>query len=131
MKKLILVAMVFGLVGVLSAGDQCCSSKEAKAGMEKAQAAACEVEEGQACTAVKVETAKCGMCADAIETAAKKVDGVTVANVDLEKGVAHVHYADASVDVKDVEMAIAAAGYDANDTKRDKKAYADLPKCCK
>ena len=29
-----------------------------------------------------------------------------------------------------IEKAIAAAGYDANETKRDKKAYARLPKCC-
>ncbi len=51
--------------------------------------------------------------------------------VDEKKKVARVTYLPAQTDLSKMELAVARVGYDANDTKADVKAYADLPGCCK
>ena len=91
---------------------------------------ACELTDGQTCTAIALPTAQCSMCEKTITTALEGVDGVTMAKVDAETKMAHVHYASADVKVTDLEKAIAAVGYDANDTKRDEKTHVTLPQCC-
>lgn len=109
------------------AGDH---KDHAHAKMEKAEKMTCELEEGQSCTAISLPTAQCSMCEKSISTALKEVDGVTLAKVDAKAKSAHVHYTSADVKVADLEKAIAAVGYDANDTKRDEEAHAKLPACC-
>ena len=50
--------------------------------------------------------------------------------VDTEKKVGHVIYKAGVVNLAVIEGAIAALGYDANETKADPDAYAELPGCC-
>ncbi|HEY4613259.1 MAG TPA: heavy-metal-associated domain-containing protein [Bacteroidota bacterium] len=80
---------------------------------------------------IKVETAVCGDCGSTITDALKKVEGVQEASVDNEKKTATVQFLPAKVDLKRLETAIADAGYNANDTKRNPEAYEKLEECCK
>ena len=90
----------------------------------------CELKDGQACTAISIPTAQCSMCEKTITTALEAVDGVSLAKVDAKIHNAHVHYASADIKIADLEKAIAAVGYDANDLKRDETVHAKLPQCC-
>jgi len=80
--------------------------------------------------AIKIPTAACEMCAETITKAVKTVDGVKEAAVDLEKKIVHVKYLLGKAKKADLEQAVAKSGYDANETKRDQKAYENLPACC-
>jgi copper chaperone CopZ len=81
-------------------------------------------------TEISVPTAQCSMCAKTIKSAVKDVKGVYAADVDVEDKVASVRYDDKKTDVGTLENAIAEAGYDANDVKRNETAHAKLPACC-
>ncbi|MBI3587514.1 MAG: heavy-metal-associated domain-containing protein [Ignavibacteriales bacterium] len=81
--------------------------------------------------AIKVESAVCNSCANTIEKALKKVGGVKSAKVDIDKKVATVKYVATKANLSQLETAIANAGYDANDTTRNKAAYDKLDACCK
>ena len=80
---------------------------------------------------IKVPTAQCMMCANNIDEALKKVDGVTEVNVDMDVKVVSVTYDATRTDTATMERAIAAAGYQANQAPADSTAYASLPGCCK
>ena len=84
-----------------------------------------------ATAAIEVKGAKCQMCADKITGAVLDLKGVHSAEVDLKEKVATVKYDPATVTVAKLERAISAVGYDANSTRRDKKAYGKLCPCCK
>lgn len=90
----------------------------------------CELKEGEAHTKINLPTIQCGMCVKTVTKALNAVEGVNMAMVDLEQKSAHIHYADTKVKITNLENAVSAAGYDANETKRDEKAHAKLPKCC-
>lgn len=79
---------------------------------------------------IALNTMQCGMCKNTIESGVAEVKGVVKVEVDSEKKVGHVTYKAAVVDLAVIEKAIAALGYDANDTKADPDAYAALPGCC-
>ncbi|MBC8322076.1 MAG: cation transporter [Candidatus Marinimicrobia bacterium] len=79
---------------------------------------------------IQLATMQCGMCKQTIESGVAEVDGVVKVEVDTEKKVGHVTYKAGVVDIAAIEKAIAALGYDANDTKADPDAYAALPGCC-
>ena len=80
---------------------------------------------------INVPTAQCMMCANNIDKALKKVDGVTEVNVDMDVKVVSVTYDATRTDVATLEQAIAGAGYQANQAPADSTAYASLPDCCK
>ena len=82
-------------------------------------------------TIIKVPTIVCGSCVTTVTNALKKVDGVKTAKVDLKKKTATVTYASTKVTVDKLENAIAQAGYDANNVKRNPEAYEKLDACCK
>ena len=82
-------------------------------------------------TFIEVKTVRCQMCVNAITNALQKVDGVESADVDLETQIAKVTYHPANVSLAMMEKAIASVGYDANKTKRNRKAYNRLCPCCK
>jgi copper chaperone CopZ len=90
----------------------------------------CELKDGEAHASIQLSTIQCGMCVKTVTKALNSVEGVNMAKVDLEQKSAHVHFADKELKVANLENAISAAGYDANDTKRNEKAHAKLPKCC-
>jgi periplasmic mercuric ion binding protein len=111
--KYILVLLLFA-VTVISCGKQ----QEQKDAIQQGHAM------------ISVPTIQCQMCVETIQTAVKKVEGVTSVNVDLKEKMAHVNFDAAKTSQEKIEKAIAAAGYDANNIKRDEAAYAKLPACC-
>jgi len=80
---------------------------------------------------IRVDNMVCDMCVNTIEAALKKVGGVQEVKADKDKKVVTVRYEAGRVDVKGLEKAVSASGYNANDTPADPKAHADLPDCCK
>ena len=59
------------------------------------------------------------------------VDGVKSVEVDLEAKTAKVTFAAKVTNVPALELAVANAGYAANDKKADPEAYEKLAECCK
>ncbi len=51
--------------------------------------------------------------------------------VDKDKKIAHIEFDKSKTNLSKIEDAITAAGYDANDKKKDMKAYENLDDCCK
>ena len=94
--------------------------------------AGCQKSQPPLATAIiQAPTMLCGMCARTIEKAVKSVEGVAEVSVDVEKKQVEIKYASLGMQIDRLESAITAAGYDANDKKRDPEAYERLPACCK
>lgn len=72
----------------------------------------------------------CTMCKARIETAAKKVVGVSTAVWDVNSNVIHLNFDPAKTDQKKISKAIAAAGHDTALDKAQDKTYNGLPGCC-
>ncbi len=81
--------------------------------------------------AINVPTIQCNSCASNIEKALQGLEGVKSAKVNLGKKIAAVNFDEGKLKLADLENAIAAAGYDANETKREAAAYDKLDACCK
>lgn len=80
---------------------------------------------------IKIKTsAQCEKCKPTIEKAVKKLSGIEKINLNLETKDAEVKYDADEVSSDKIKKAINLAGYDADDTKADPKAYRKLPKCC-
>jgi copper chaperone CopZ len=88
-----------------------------------------QVQKGHAM--IMLPTMQCDTCAETIKSAVEKVQGVRSVSVDIKNKMAHVNFDPAKTSQEKIEKAVAAAGYDANKMKRDEKAYAKLPMCCK
>lgn len=82
-------------------------------------------------TTVKANTMVCGSCAKTIQKAIYQVEGVKEVNIDLTGKLVEVRYLPKQTNLQTIEMAIADAGYDANDRKRNADAYEKLDACCK
>ncbi|MBX3044620.1 MAG: heavy-metal-associated domain-containing protein [Candidatus Kapabacteria bacterium] len=81
---------------------------------------------------IEIKTsAICEHCKENIEKALNKVAGVEKSNLDLDTKVATVKYDSTRTNVDELRNAISKAGYNADDVKRDGRAYKRLPKCCK
>jgi len=80
---------------------------------------------------IALNTIQCGMCTDKIASGLGKLDGVVKVDVDLEKKIGKVVYKAGVIDLGVIEKAIAAIGYDANNTPAEPKAYSGLDMCCK
>jgi len=80
---------------------------------------------------IVLNTIQCGMCTDKIASGLGKLEGVVKVDVDLEKKIGKVVYKAGVIDLGVIEKAIAAIGYDANDTPAEPKAYSGLDMCCK
>ena len=80
---------------------------------------------------INVPTIQCNSCAKNVEKALQSLDGVKSTKVNLGTKVAAVSFDEGKLQLADLEKAIAAAGYDANETKRDATAYNALDACCK
>ncbi|MBN1997314.1 heavy-metal-associated domain-containing protein [candidate division KSB1 bacterium] len=123
-----IAGMLFILAIVVYAGDD--KDHGRIVNHDRLNGAVCELEQGQACENISVPTAQCRMCTAAIEKALKSAKGVEKADFDLEKKSAHIHYSVQTINLEQLEQAITAAGYDANDKKRDETAHNSLPGCC-
>ena len=73
----------------------------------------------------------CGMCKTRIETAAKDIDGVTLADWNVETKKMHLHFDASKTSLDAIGKAIAAVGHDNNLHKADDKVYDALHGCCK
>lgn len=82
-------------------------------------------------TTISVSSIMCEMCVTTITDALNKVDGVNNVDVNLAGKVAVVKFNPSKVDMKGLEKVILNAGYDANETPRNREAYENLPECCK
>jgi len=80
---------------------------------------------------INLPTMQCATCKKNIETALKKVDGVTDANVVVKEKIVNVNFDKSKTNLDKIETAITAAGYDANGKKKDEAAYEKLADCCK
>ena len=79
---------------------------------------------------IKLPTLQCGMCEETIESKMKEMKGIKSFDVDLEKLSATVEYDSDVLTTTKIEKAIAAIGYDANDTRANRSAQRKLDKCC-
>lgn len=98
----------------------------------------CGEKKNQQATSVNLETITistssimCGMCVSTIEKTVSSVDGVKKVEVDLEKKTTTVKFDKSKLDIAAIEKSISNAGYDANETPRNREAYDGLPGCCK
>ena len=82
-------------------------------------------------TVISVPSIVCGSCVKKVTKALQKVDGVSDVKVDLDTKTATVKFDNTKTTISDLENAITAAGYDANDKAADAVAYDKLDKCCK
>lgn len=81
---------------------------------------------------VKILTsAQCDMCKDRIEKSVNKLSGIISADLDYETKYLTVEYNSEETEVDDIRKAVNRAGYDADSTKAEMRAYNKLPKCCK
>ncbi len=80
---------------------------------------------------IALNTIQCGMCTDKIASGLGKLEGVVKVDVDLEKRIGKVVYKAGVINLEVIEKAIAAIGYDANNTPAEPKAYSELDMCCK
>lgn len=79
---------------------------------------------------ISVPTILCETCVQTVESAVKKVVGVMSVTVDMQRKIAHVNFDVKKTNQDKIETAIAAAGYDANNIKREEEAHGKLLKCC-
>ena len=80
---------------------------------------------------IALNTIQCGMCTDKIASGLGKLEGVVKIDVNLEKKIGKVVYKAGVINLGVIEKAIAAIGYDANNTPAEPKAYSELDMCCK
>lgn len=73
----------------------------------------------------------CEMCKARIEKAAKSVDGVSVADWNVETKMLALTFDDSKTDVNKVQEAIAKVGHDTDMHKATDEAYNKVSGCCK
>lgn len=72
----------------------------------------------------------CETCKKTIEKAAQSLEGVNVADWNIETKQIHVSFNKDKTSLDKIHKAIAAAGYDTDKEKASKEAYENLPSCC-
>ncbi len=81
---------------------------------------------------IKIKTtAQCSMCKERIETALAFEKGVKSSSLDIETKVLTVVYKYSKTNPEKIRIAVTKLGYDADDMKKNEKAYSALPGCCK
>jgi cation transport ATPase len=73
----------------------------------------------------------CGSCKERIEEAVYKMKGVKSASWNKNTKLLYITYNSTKNSTKDLQLAIAAVGHDANNTKASDSVYEALPSCCK
>jgi copper ion binding protein len=128
MKSIILFTLLFTMIAFGGDEKQGHSNKKSDLNAKQQSEEMTQKKNGHAM--ISLPTIQCNNCVKTIESAVKKLDGVESVKIDLEKKMAHVNFDPEKLEQKDIEKAITAAGYDANNVKRDEKAHNDLPSCC-
>lgn len=134
MKKIILLMMVIG--GFVFTACNSGSSNKQQADKQQTETQNMEMDHSTM-NAAEGEHAMlnvdglCEMCKQRIETVAKNVKGVTVADWNIEKKVLHVNFDPNVTNIDAISKAIADSGYDTDKYKASQTAYDALPSCCK
>lgn len=76
-------------------------------------------------------SAECNSCKKRIEEKLNYTKGVKFAELDVPSKVLTVKFKTDQISEADLKKVVAELGYDIDEVKADKKAYDDLPKCCK
>jgi len=76
-------------------------------------------------------SAVCGMCKERLETGLSFEKGVKSVTLDMRTRVMEIVYNPVKTTPEKLRMTISKLGYDADTIQADKKAYANLPACCK
>ena len=79
---------------------------------------------------IALPTLQCGMCKKTIESKVGGTEGISAITVNVDEKTASVTFDKDVISLEQVENAISKAGYDANETKADKKAQKKLHGCC-
>ena len=80
---------------------------------------------------VEIKTsAICGMCKTTIEKDLAFEKGVKSAELDLDTKILTVEFNAKKTTADKIRTRVTKVGYNADDKKRDPKAYAKLPACC-
>jgi copper chaperone CopZ len=91
-----------------------------------------QTEKGDDIKTVKIKTtAQCGQCKERIEKSLAYEKGVKSSVLDLETKVLTIVYNSKKTTDAKLKSAVAKTGYDADEVKKDVKAYKNLPACCK
>ncbi|GAF05263.1 efflux RND transporter periplasmic adaptor subunit [Saccharicrinis fermentans] len=72
----------------------------------------------------------CDLCKATIEKAVKGLEGINVADWNVETKQMHVSFNNDKVSLDKIHKTIAAAGYDTEMVKGNDNAYKNLPECC-
>lgn len=120
MKKVMLGIALLAVVGMTSCKNQA----------EEKQQTTEEVKEIAMTKTTFGVRGNCGMCKKNIETAAKSVEGVVMANWDIDLKKVDVEFDNTKTDVMAIHKAIAASGYDTDQVAGNEDAYNELPQCC-
>jgi len=81
---------------------------------------------------VKIKTsAVCESCKARIEKVVNKLEGVVSSDLNLEDKVLTVNYDKTKINVDEIRNKIRDTGYNADEVKKDERAYKKLPACCK
>jgi len=81
--------------------------------------------------AIKIPTAKCKTCEKTINSALSKVEGIINSDVDVHDKIVNIKFLSSVTSPGKIREAISKAGYDADEIKRNERAYQNLPECCK
>ena len=79
---------------------------------------------------ISLPTVQCGSCKKTIEKKLTGMKGLDSISVNVEEKSATVVYDTTITSLEKIEKAISMVGYDANETKADRKAQRKLDACC-
>lgn len=117
-KNILTIALMFGSFAAVSVQAQNTNTTKQTAVAQATETATFEVK------------GKCGMCKNRIEKAALGLEGVKLANWNLERKVLAVKYDPAKVTEADIQKQVASVGHDTEQVKATDEAYSSLPGCC-
>ena len=80
---------------------------------------------------IRIPTALCKTCEKTLNSALSKVEGVITQDVDIYNKIVNIKYLSSVTSPGKIREAISKAGYDADEIKRNERAYQNLPECCK
>ncbi len=123
MKRVILSIAIIATIGLVS-----CKNEVKKEITKTEQTTTNKVASTETTFGVR---GNCGMCKNTIETAAKNLEGVNMAEWDKVRKEIKVSFDHTKVSEDDIHKAIATSGYDTDKVMGNDSAYKNLPGCCK
>ena len=124
MKKYLFLLLMVGAVTFTACNS---GSSKSNAANENAVETAQDAEEQHATLWVG---GSCDMCTDRIVNTVNGVEGVTLAEYNLDGEELHVHFAANKTNLDEIAKTLAAVGHDTEAHKADDAVYEALPGCC-